>query len=96
VNASAVKVIIAALAVFTGGVATYAGHGPIASSHLFAPALHITCVSPDHVVTSWVPDSQMGRVTAGGGQPGNVVHWLGYTEIGGCGQSLVIHTGVAP
>jgi hypothetical protein len=76
------------LAVFCFG-----GYRYVADHHIGAPPLHITCVAPDHVVTSWVPDSQMGRVTAGGGQPGNTVKYLGWTEIGGCGQSLVLKVG---
>ena len=70
-----------------------AGYGPVASSHLLAPALHLNCVPPDHPVTSWIPDSQLARAEAGGKPPGNTVEWLGWTEIGGCGESLTIKAG---
>jgi hypothetical protein len=54
--------------------------------HLGAPPLPITCVPPDHVVTSWVPESQDANVARS-------ITWFGSREIGGCGQSLTITTG---
>jgi hypothetical protein len=94
VSPPAVKAAIGLL-VFAAGTATYAGYGPIASSHLLAPPLHITCQSPDHVNTTWIRTSQLGTVD-GGHAPGNTVQWLGWTEYGGCGQSLTITTGARP
>lgn len=65
-----------------------------AEYHLGAPLLRITCVPPDHPVTSWVPDSDLSRITGpGSSTPANTVHWLGWTEVGGCGESITITTG---
>ena len=81
----------AAAAVLAGG------YHVAAEYHVGAPPLPVTCVAPDHVSRWWVPDSQLWRVY--GTRPGPVtpgadtVRWLGWTEIGGCGQSLTITAG---
>lgn len=89
-----VKAVIA-LAVFIFGAVTAAGYGPIASSHLFAPPPSMPCPAPYHLQTSWYRDSQLAAAEAGGKPPGgdSVIHWLGYTELVGCGQSLTATTG---
>jgi len=74
-------------------MATNMGYGPVASSHLFAPSLPISCMAPDHVVVSWVRDSQLPSVTKGSPMPANAREWLGWTEMAGCGESLTIRTG---
>jgi hypothetical protein len=89
-----VKAILG-LTVFIGGAATVAGYGPIASSHIGAPAPSLPCPPPYHLEESWYTDSQLARAEAGGKPPGgaSVIHWLGYTELIGCGQSIAITTG---
>jgi hypothetical protein len=90
--------IAIALTVFAGGTATAAGYGPVASSHLFAPAPSMPCPAPYHLETSWYRGSQLAAAEAGGQSPGgdSVIHWLGWTELVGCGQSLVASTGANP
>lgn len=68
------------LAVFCFG-----GYRYVADHHIGAPPLPVTCVAPDHLVTSWVPESQDQDV-------GRSITYLGWREIGGCGESLVVST----
>jgi len=88
------RLVIAGLALAgAAAVATGQGYGPVASSHLFAPSLPISCTAPDHVVVSWVRDSQLSSVTKDSPLPANARQWLGWTEMAGCGTTLTIRTG---
>jgi hypothetical protein len=88
---SAVKRFLAGLVVL--GVAGFACFSFVSSHHLFAPPLSpLNCPSYDTQTVQWVPDSQVAS-EFGGQPPANTVQWLGWTEFGGCGQTLTIHAG---
>ena len=86
------KLKLAVLVVALGAMFWGASH-----YHIGAPPLPITCPSYDQVAHWWVPDSRLwtvyrstpGPVTRGA----DTVQWLGYTEIGGCSQSVTIKAG---
>jgi hypothetical protein len=76
------------------------GYDYAASHHIGAPALHVTCPAPDHLVTSWYKDGSPELAPeAPKGDPvasfPDEVHWLGWTELGGCGESVQARLGSA-
>jgi hypothetical protein len=74
-------------------VAAFFGYSFTASHHLFAPPLSpLNCPSYDTPTYQWIPDSQLAS-EFGGQPPANTVQWLGWTEFGGCGQTLTITGG---
>ena len=59
--------------------------------HVGAPKLPYTCTAPDHVARWWVPGGGPADVS-----PSVEVHWLGSTEIVGCGETLTIGLSTVP
>jgi hypothetical protein len=86
----------AAAAVLASGVAAAAAaHGIsqfIADHHIGAPAPLLQCQAPDTITSWWVPDSSP-QAREGGPW---AVHWDGWTELNGCGETLTIGTETNP
>jgi len=87
-KSAAAAVAVAALAV--------PGYRYASDHHIGAPPPDVTCQPPDHLVTSWYHGSTAAVTGPGGGTPAGEVHWLGWTEVGGCGESVTVQVGANP